>query len=160
MLKKILFYIHLGSLLNFFGLPAEAAPRLTVSECAWANAIQYHEPVSPYTAAAPLYFWTKIQGNAEALEVLKRKRVLLVEHIWQRLSGTRFRVVDQIRLPIRANEELINGFEWEVKERGFFDWRTFSVKQNLPSDYWKVRVYYNRRPIRFEAYCESEIWTE
>lgn len=160
MIKKLLGYLSLGCLLNAWVMTAMAAPQIVVSECAWSNEILEREPVFPYTATAPLYFWTKIQGNAEALEQLKRRRVLLIEHIWQRLSGTRFRIVDKIRLPIQASDELINGFEWEVKERGFFDWRTFSVKRNLPSDYWRVQVYYNYRPVQVEAYCENEVQVE
>ncbi|WP_054773918.1 DUF2914 domain-containing protein [Methylogaea oryzae] len=50
-------------------------------------------------------------------------------------------MTDQIDVPV-AHRELLPGLRRELRDQGYFDWRTWSSKDNLLPGVWRVRVVY------------------
>lgn len=92
-------------------------------------------------AAGGVTVWMRSAGNTAALERLKLQKRLPLRHVWARKSGTRWRVVDTMEVTgTTVSSAQIDGLGREAAERGFFDWRTYSRKNNLRRGDWKVTI--------------------
>ncbi|WP_337996938.1 hypothetical protein [Oleispirillum naphthae] len=113
-----------------------------------------HSPVP----VAPLTLWTRISGTPEALQRLEHGGLPL-RHVWMRQapggleSDGAPEVIDEVPLDIAGIEALRAKLRQEVAQRGHFDWRTWSTKQNLRPGIWLVRLLYaDRSPVA----CRSD----
>lgn len=131
------------------------------AEVAWATSLREREPmpaggVLTASRGEPLYFWIRIQGNAEALGELESKGMLPIRHRWVRYGGLSSSVeldatpTDEIVLAI-GKEALLPRLRQELDARRHFDWRTWSTKNNLRAGRWAVDVLYGdarRSPVQ------------
>ncbi len=124
--------------------------RIKVEEAVWTNAIEdrKHGVVYERTAPiAPLYLWMKIKGSSWALQSLQKAGKLPIYHQWFRYSiiGATAegitQMIDNIKIPA-GKHELVDKLETEIDSRGFFDWRTWSMKENIRQGKWVVKVVY------------------
>lgn len=137
------------------GTPARAAS-LEVAEAAWAVGVRDLAYVARIDGAAdvrrPLYFWTRLKADAAALAELQARGQLPIRHRWIRYVGPEpdfqtVRPTDEIAVGAAA-APLIERLRGEVRARGFFDWRTWSVKRNLRTGSWLVElVYQDGQPV-------------
>lgn len=131
------------------------------AEVLWATSVREREPqpaggVLAASRGEPLYFWMRIQGNAETLEELESKGMLPIRHRWVRYGGLASSVepdatpTDEIVLGV-GKETLLPRLRQEFDGRRHFDWRTWSVKKNLRAGRWAVDVLYGdarRSPVQ------------
>ena len=112
----------------------------------------------------PLYFWMHVKGNEGALTRLEAEGKLPIRHKWFRRTLTSvnpegvMQVVDNITVPT-ARVEALHKLKSEVARRTYFDWRTWSMKENIRLGQWRVSVVYadnspvlcgtNREPCEF-----------
>jgi hypothetical protein len=95
----------------------------------------------------PLYFWTRVNGRSEALAKLRSEGKLPIRHEWQQLLGPKWiwdndgEPLDAIALSVGREEKLAQ-LQRELQNRHFFDWRTWSKKDNLTRGWWRVSVKY------------------
>lgn len=109
-----------------------------------------------YDSAAPkksLYLWMHVKGNRRALARLEADGKLPIRHKWFRHTLTSIspegvmQVVDNIPVPT-ARIEVLGKLKTEVAERSYFDWRTWSKKDNIHRGQWRVTVVYaNNTPV-------------
>lgn len=137
------------------------ADEVIAVESAWTTRVVDREPEvrlrSP-VSSAPLTLWTRISGTPEALRRLERGGLPL-RHVWMRQApggveaDSAPEVIDEIILDIGGIEALRVRLRQEVAERGHFDWRTWSTKENLRPGTWLVRLLYaDRSPVA----CRSD----
>lgn len=97
--------------------------------------------------AKPLYLWMRLKGSKEALARLEADGKLPIRHKWFRESVVGIdaegvmQVVDNIPIPA-ARIETLEKLKIEVSARGYFDWRTWSEKENVQPGQWRVTVVY------------------
>lgn len=95
----------------------------------------------------PLYFWTRVKGHAEALERLRTEGKLPIRHEWLKLLGPEWiydntgEPLDAIALSVGRDDQLAQ-LQLELQNRSFFDWRTWSKKDNITRGWWRVSVKY------------------
>lgn len=130
---------------------------ILVVDVAFTSRIDGRDPVDRLASPAsvvPLNLWVRVIGDAKALKRLS-KNGLPLKHIWfyvgpagiLDLGEASFK--DEIPLHVGRVEELIKKLDQEVQQKGSFDWRTWSRKQNLPEGRWAVRIVYaNNVPVR------------
>ena len=130
---------------------------ILVVDVAFTSRVDGRDPVDRLTSPAsvvPLNLWVRVIGDANALKRLS-KNGLPLKHIWfyvgpagiLNLGEATFK--DEIPLHVGRVEELIQKLDQEVQQKGSFDWRTWSRKQNLPEGRWAVRIVYaNNVPVR------------
>lgn len=88
-----------------------------------------------------VFVWMRSAGNAAALERLITERRLPLRHVWTWRSGSTWRVVDTVEVTgAGITDEDIKGLKLEASNRGFYDWRTYSSKENLRRGRWKVTI--------------------
>jgi hypothetical protein len=143
-------------LFMLFPLPAHANPpiELEATWCAAVNADREPEQIySDTVLKPPLVLWTKIRGGDAALKVLREEGKLPIRHKWFYFSPWRVKFdgsaipTDVIDLGV-GKKALLDKLQLELAERGFFDWRTWSRKQNLRSGAWLVKISYaDGRPV-------------
>ncbi len=122
-----------GAVLFLLGVSAPSfAQEIHISRASFCTGIKDREPLDPVAdrvrlkADGWLFYWTEIQGGPEALQSLEAKGQLLVKHQWR--EG--ILVTDVIEVGITIDKWLENreALRQEVRERGFFTYRTFSYK--------------------------------
>lgn len=142
--------ISLVIVLAAVGLPtavAWAATPLSVTEVRWTNAVTDGQYVESYDGTAPfqpLYLWMRVRGGREALDQLKAQGRLPIRHRWFKVLGTQIRYdqcTDVINLDI-GNEATLQPLTTELTSRGFFDWRTWSMKDHVSPGWWLVTLEY------------------
>ena len=104
--------------------------------------------------ASPVYVWTTITGTRETLRELRKHDLLPIRHEWVHVGDLQVANAGSVRQfvgePIKVGGiKLINELFAEVAHRGAFDWRTWSLKRNLLSGTYIVRVVYkDGSPVR------------
>jgi hypothetical protein len=135
-------------------------PLLTVEKAVWTDGVSDRQHGSVYTDSAPtgpLILWMSIRGKDEALKKLKEAGKLPIYHKWylHTISGTSGEgVTDMIdKIPIPAGrEELMGKLRREISLRAFFNWRTWSMKENARRGNWVVRVVYaDNTPVKCDG---------
>lgn len=131
-----------------FVLAEEA--RLTVEEAVWTSGINEQNHGAAYSQTAPvgpLYLWMKVKGSNWALQRLQEAGKLPIYHQWFRHSiiGVSAEgvttMIDNIMIPA-GDPALAGQLETEISSRGFFDWRTWSMKDHIRQGKWVVKVVY------------------
>lgn len=160
------FLIAISVYANPTEIDAGSNPVITIEEAVWTNGVNretraYQERYDEIAPIAPLYLWMRISGKDEALEWLKSGEKLPIRHKWYHVIGTSIisegsetpastaantlssneRPTDQIELTIGYKAQ-INALGGELQGKGMFDWRTWSMKQNISSGIWIVQVVY------------------
>lgn len=129
---------------------ADAAAEIAVVDHAWTGSIVQRNASDRYTDRAPLgsplYLWTRLRGDAAALDALRAGGKLPIRHEWVKYVGPdpdidTLRPTDEIDVG-GVREAVIETVAAELSQRGFFDWRTWSRKQNLSPGTHAVRVVY------------------
>lgn len=149
---------------------APAKPLLEIAEAHWAqrvdpasrNAVGVQQLARAYV---PLVLWMRIHAGDAALARLESAGKLPIRHRWFRESYAGVsaegvtEMTDSIALDAGSREKL-GVLRHEVRERGFFDWRTWSYKARPGPGRWRVAVVYadnspvlcgdeNPQPCRF-----------
>lgn len=128
----------------------EALAGVEVVEFAWAarvverNAEHRYQDRAP--AGAPLYLWIRLRGDDDALDRLRDGGKLPIRHEWVNYVGPdpdidTLRPTDEIEVG-GVREAVVDQVASEVALRGYFDWRTWSVKRNLRLGTHAVKVVY------------------
>lgn len=124
-----------------------------IAEAVWTDKVtatdrQYGTSyVNSAPLEAPLYFWTRINGHAEALEHLRREGKLPIRHDWLKLLGPEWiydntgEPLDAIALSVGRDDQIAE-LQVELQSRKYFDWRTWSKKDNITRGWWRVSVKY------------------
>jgi hypothetical protein len=125
---------------------------LKVSRAEWAQQIAADREVEisfeDFARPGPLYLWMEVRGKRQALAHLADEGKLPIVHVWVRYLGQvpveeEGVPVDKISLDI-GSKEMLSKLRYELNQRGFFDWRTWSMKESVPShSLWRVFVEYN-----------------
>ncbi|RJX27363.1 MAG: hypothetical protein C4531_13865 [Desulfurivibrio sp.] len=124
--------------------------RLTVEEAVWTSVINDLDHGAAYDQTAPvgpLYLWMKVKGSNWALQRLQEAGKLPIYHQWFRHSiiGVSAEgvttMIDNIMIPA-GDPALAGQLETEISSRGFFDWRTWSMKDHIRQGKWVVKVVY------------------
>ena len=131
------------------GVADAKAASIEVMEHACAREIVNRQPVGivdcrSFTLPSPAYVWVRLKGDAEALAELEAGRPIIIRHKWLRFAGPNPDVDTQT-----ADEDLSAGqidpayfqrLRQEVRNRGYFDWRTWTQQDNLRSTAYTVDV--------------------
>jgi hypothetical protein len=142
---------------GFAGLTRAEETLLTVEKAVWTDRVSDRQHGSVYTDSAPagpLILWMSIRGKDEALKKLNMAGKLPIYHKWylHTISGTSSEgVTDMIdKIPIPAGKrELIEKLRNEITLQAFFNWRTWSMKENARRGNWVVRVVYaDNTPVK------------
>lgn len=110
----------------------------------------------------PIFFWTRMTGDQHVLDWLKENKKLPIHHRWRStlsgaytadvtLNGERKSdrdindegsIEDDIQLGV-GSKATFKKLQQEIKNKHFFDWRTWSNKRKLSSGVWTVSLYYH-----------------
>ncbi|WP_417911768.1 hypothetical protein [Candidatus Electronema sp. TJ] len=128
----------------------QAAPLLEIAALQWCGDIaadsdpqKNKEPVQPHEngglfSGQKLHLWMKVKGGQEALNVLRSGGKLGIIQRWRyQRYGAQTDTID-VSIGGGLSEELIRKLQQEVDQRGYFDWRTWGVKENLKAAEYKV----------------------
>ena len=110
----------------------------------WTDHVAKRQPARTYKVVARvrgLYLWTRVKGNAQALDYIRRNGAIPVVHKWYRLNsrGMEYEGFDDIALDVGSQEDL-RKLEGQVAQTGFFTWRVWSRKENLTPGQWLVKI--------------------
>jgi hypothetical protein len=139
--------------LTFFTNLSIAQPLFEVERESFCRRVQDYEPVIPFSGVAEmkmgegLFLWMEIRAGERALTMLEAKGEMPVYHAWASEIG----VIDLINIGITKKKwlEQADAVRNEVKQRGFFTWRTQSYKRNLTEGRWYVSVLdANKKPVK------------
>jgi hypothetical protein len=168
--KVVQFFILCGCVWGMFpaGVVRADDARLTVEKAVWTNGVEARSHGAVYSNAAPvapLYLWMKVTGSEWALQRLQEAGKLPIYHQWFRYSviGASSEgvteMIDNIKIPA-GSQSLVGALETELSRRGFFDWTTWSMKENIRRGKWVVKVVYaDGSPVMCEGEkaCQYEI---
>ena len=124
--------------------------RLRVERVEWTSGINSRGPTSIHkntAPVAPLYLWMQVNGSNWALQCLQDAGKLPIYHQWFRQSIVKMvpegatEMIDSIRIPAGDAQE-IDDLRTEMTSQGFFNWRTWSMKENMRRGDWVVKVVY------------------
>jgi hypothetical protein len=115
----------------------EAQALIQVTRSDFCRSIQNREPrekVSGEVLMKPgqeLYFWMEFTAGQPALDILEKTGELPIFHHWRKGIV----VTDKPNVGMTQEKWLENRgtIRSQVAEKGYFNWRTFSYKQNLES---------------------------
>ena len=135
--------------------------QLYVKDFAWTNQVTADRTVDQkFTDVAPISpitLWTRVVGSQKALDILRAQNRLPIWHQWYISCGAEVdflsaaRPIAEIDLKIDG-DDVLDALETEVQSRNFFDWRTWSMKENVNGCRYTVRIVDNQSdPI----YCEE-----
>lgn len=138
-------------------------PLITVENAVWTNAVNGLQYQDVYTETAPigsLFLWMNIHGRSEALKKLEEAGKLPIYHKWSRMTicgadklGSQpllneLSLIDTIPIPAGKNE-LLEELQNEISKNSYFNWRTWSMKENARSGKWIVEVVYaDHSPVK------------
>lgn len=133
-------------------LPTASAGVIEIADTAWAVDVDddSQQPTARLTegrARQGLSLWMQVKGTAAALDKLAAEGKLPIRHKWFRETISRVQpegvtaMTDQIDVPV-AQRKLLPKLRQELRDQGYFDWRTWSHKDNLLAGTWRVRVVY------------------
>jgi len=147
---------------------ASADDLIEVASYKWTDQVtadrQYERTFTDTAPVAPLNLWMLVKASPEALKALAKRGKLPIYHQWFRLAITgtsaegATEMIDSIPLDA-GRADLVTRLGLEVERRGFFDWRTWSRKDNIRAGNWLVRVKYaDNTPVRCGGQdCEFRI---
>lgn len=125
--------------------------RLDIEKAVWTNRIEdrnYEETFSNIAPVAPLYLWMHVKGSKGTLQRLLDDGKLPIHHQWFYhhphigvIYDDEPKMIDNIMIPA-GNRDLVGKLEREISNRGFFDWSTWSMKENITPGTWVVKVFY------------------
>lgn len=156
------FHTMIILLLSLFMLSESAQAQtktlLTVTDIVWTDGVtEDKNPQSIYadgstiSVSKPLFLWIKVRGEQKAFDSLKKKRRLTIEHKWTyNYLGWH---TDRIDVSIGRNppidDDTLEKLAQELEVNGYFDWRTWSKKEQLvPGEYSVVCVDGFDQPLR------------
>ncbi len=140
---------------------------IEVTDVAWTDGVRDHQYLQQYDESAPcqpLYFWMRIQGKQRALERLRAEGKLPIRHKWFKLVGEYKNWEENPELKTAVNlsigrEAQLSKLELELENRAFFDWRTWSMKENVRPGWWRVvLVYADDEPVQCGENNEDCEW--
>jgi hypothetical protein len=154
--------------LGFAGLTRAEEPLLTIEKAVWTDEVTDYQHGFVYTDSAPvgpLFLWMSVRGKGGALKKLQEAGKLPIYHKWYHhtIAGISSEgVTDTIdRIPIQTGkQEFIEELRGEISLRGFFNWRTWSMKENARRGNWAVKlVYADNTPVKCTGNkgCEYKI---
>ncbi len=119
--------------------------QLKVADWRLTSKVDEKCPVDILTTTVPfgkkVYLWTRIAGNKKALDWLIAEQRLPLRHIWHTKDIGAWKVKNIITLKNTVVDELIKkALLEEYNNRGFWDWRTSSNKENLVKGLWRVTI--------------------
>lgn len=132
-------------------------PLIKVERVIWTDGVENREYQRVYQETAPsgpLYIWMRVVGTESALRELEKRGKLPIHHQWILHSyvGASYQgVTDMVKLKI-GNPELIDKLNSEISTKKSFDWRTWSMKENIWPGTWEVKVLYNN----YEAVLDED----
>jgi hypothetical protein len=109
--------------------------------------------MNPFSGVAEIkkgesvFLWMEIRAGERALTMLEAKGQMSIYHAWASEKG----VTDIIDVGITKERwlELREAIRGEVKQKGFFTWRTYSAKRNFKEGRFYVSVLdANKKPVR------------
>jgi hypothetical protein len=130
-----------------------AQPLFEVERESFCKAIREREPVDPFMGIAEIkkgegvFLWMEIKVGERALTMLEAKGQMPIYHAWASEKG----VADIIDIGITKERwvELASAIKNQLKNQGFFTWRTQSFKRNFKEGRWYVSILdANKRPVR------------
>lgn len=138
-----------------FFTSAALAGDLTVVEGVWTTSVsnrQYGTLLEAGSPAQPIYFWTRLSGGKEALEVLQRQGRLPIRHVWSfsNVFTSSKQDMDPVQEKTLSAGEITDqgALAGLVDRRGHFTWRTWSRKEAVWGGQWTVSVQYaNGAPV-------------
>lgn len=99
------------------------------------------EFVQPISVGRKVYVWMRTAGTKPALDRLVREKRLPLKHSWHYQVGARWIVQQTIVVSgSGVSDNVIGGLYKELKNRKFFDWRTWSNKVNLQPGRWRITI--------------------
>lgn len=131
----------------------KAQPLFEVERESFCREVRGHEPFDNFLKIAEIkkgegiFLWMEIRAEARAFSMLETKGELPIFHAWASRTG----VIEIINVGIKnnvwiKNKEMIKA---ELKNRGFFTWRTQSFKRNFQEGFYYVSILdANKRPVR------------
>lgn len=139
--------------------------RIEVEQAVWTNGIDsrnYTVTYSDRAPVAPLYLWMRVKGSDWALRELQQVGKLPIYHKWFRHSiiGVSSGGVTEMIKISAGTKQLVEQLQTEIDNRGFFDWRTWSMKKHINKGRWVVKVVYaDGDPVLCEDQkpCQYEI---
>lgn len=110
-------------------------------------------PISGQVAPGPVYLGVTVRGGRAALDALSAAGKLPIRAKWfwtsfgRSVADANADLIDAVNLSI-GRKDKIAALALELRERGFFDWRTWSGKQNARPGRWKVKlVFADNTPV-------------
>ncbi len=94
-----------------------------------------------------VFLWMEIRAGERALTMFEAKGQMSIYHAWASEKW----VTDIIDIGITKERwlELREAIRGEVKQKGFFTWRTYSAKRNFKEGRFYVSVLdANKKPVR------------
>lgn len=135
---------------------SNAQPLFEVSQESFCKGVHGNKPIAPFASIAEVkkgdvvFLWMEITAGERALTMLEAKQQMPIYHAWASDEGVR----DFINIGITKENwiEQANAIRSEFRKRGFFTWRTQSLKRNFKEGRWYVSVLdANKRPVRKSA---------
>lgn len=132
---------------------SNAQPLFEVERESFCKGVQGREPMNPFSGVAEIkkgesvFLWMEIRAGERALTMLEAKGQMSIYHAWASEKG----VTDIIDIGISKERwlELREAIRGEVKQKGFFTWRTYSAKRNFKEGRFYVSVLdANKKPVR------------
>ncbi len=142
-------------------LPVHDFPKdslIEISQAVWTSGVdrgsrKHLGELAEAPRNAALYLWMNIKGSNIALDRLAAEGKLPIRHKWFRETISSIRpegvtqMTDNINLPA-GTKPVLDGLRQEVRTRRFFDWHTWSSKENLSPGNWFVTVHYaDNKPV-------------
>ena len=109
--------------------------------------------MNPFSGVAEIkkgesvFLWMEIRAGERALTMLEAKGQMSIYHAWASEKW----VTDIIDIGITKERwlKLREAIRGEVKQKGFFTWRTYSAKRNFKEGRFYVSVLdANKKPVR------------
>lgn len=146
--KKFLYCLIfiVGLCLNSCELYAQGHFNLDIEviEAVWTNGLDGHKnyvkKVEVHSLNEPLYFWMRLKGKEKALEYMEANGKIPIQVHWFYIIGGKIFPSGVVNLSI--NRENIKALKREFRNRGFFDWRTHSIKKNIAPGWFMVKIFY------------------
>jgi hypothetical protein len=132
---------------------SNAQPLFEVERESFCKGVQGREPMNPFSGVAEIkkgesvFLWMEIRAGERALTMLEAKGQMSIYHAWASEKW----VTDIVDIGITKERwlELREAIRGEVKQKGFFTWRTYSAKRNFKEGRFYVSVLdANKKPVR------------
>jgi len=132
---------------------SNAQPLFEVERESFCKGVQGREPMNPFSGVAEIkkgesvFLWMEIRAGERALTMLEAKGQMSIYHAWASEKW----VTDIVDIGITKERwlELREAIRGEVKQKGFFTWRTYSAKRNFKEGRFYVSVLdANKNPVR------------